>query len=64
MSVRKLILRLTPQARQDFDDVLLYTEATWGQDQADHYESLIIRTLETLLDNPTLVVNDVISDPK
>lgn len=34
MSARKRPVAFTPLARQDFDDVLLYSLITWGRDQA------------------------------
>lgn len=48
MSARSPALRLTRQARRDFDDILLATARTWGQDQADTYEETIDRAFQDL----------------
>ncbi len=52
MSARNPALRLTRQARRDFDDILLATAQTWGQDQADAYEEAIDRAFQDLQAHP------------
>ena len=48
MSVRKISLSFTPQARQDISDVLLYTRQMWGSDQRDIYKNKIDARLDYL----------------
>lgn len=40
--------QLTPQAVADLVEIWHYTEAEWGEVQADHYTSEIERTIERL----------------
>jgi toxin ParE1/3/4 len=47
-------LRITPRARQDYDDILVYSEGIWGQEQADRYEAALNRALDVLLDFPLM----------
>lgn len=39
---------LSPRAQLDLEDIWLYTFKTWSLDQADHYHSTIIATIEGL----------------
>ena len=52
MSARSAVVRLTNRARRDFDDILLATARTWGQDQADAYEETIDRAFWDLRVHP------------
>ena len=52
MFAHNRVLLLTPQARQDLEDIAMFTETTWGLDQADHYESLISQAVELILEHP------------
>ena len=52
MSARKLDLTFTPQARQDFYDILLYSGLTWGADQVDRYELTLHESIRRVLEHP------------
>ena len=52
MSARSPVLRLTRQARRDFEDILLATTRAWGQEQADAYEEAIDRAFQDLRAHP------------
>ena len=54
MSAPRLELRFTPHAPEDLEDILLYSEISWGQRQADHYESLLAKAFEALSFHPHL----------
>jgi toxin ParE1/3/4 len=54
MSARRRAIRLTPDARQDYDDLLLYSLLTWGEAQMREYEAAIERALRSLADYPRL----------
>ena len=54
MSAHRRQLRFTPRARQDYDDILVYTETTWGEEQSERYESLLMSALASLVDHPHL----------
>ncbi len=56
MSARRRRVRLTPRAQRDYDDILLYTEATWGPEQADRYEAALDRGLARLGTNARIGV--------
>jgi toxin ParE1/3/4 len=47
-------LQISTQARADFDDILLDTQAKWGINQAEIYEELIDRALGNLLGQPEM----------
>ena len=52
--VDKHVLQISPQARDDFDDILLDTESRWGREQASQYETSIDRTMVNLVDHPEM----------
>lgn len=52
MSARKVIVRLSREADQDLQDVLLYTRRTWDEAQYVRYRTAIIRTFRLLRDYP------------
>ena len=52
MSARKVVVRLSREADQDLQDLLLYTRRTWGEAQKVTYRTAIIRTLRLLRDYP------------
>lgn len=54
MSVRRGPLRFTTRAQRDLDDILLYSETTWGPDQADRYEAALAEGFDTLRANPQI----------
>lgn len=47
-------LIVTPDARQDLDDILEYTIATWGDDQADEYERILDATFKRIRSFPDI----------
>lgn len=51
---RKRSVAFTPLARQDFDDVLLYSLITWGRDQAALYESQLDRSITQIKEHPDI----------
>jgi toxin ParE1/3/4 len=52
MSSPEFQLELTRHARNDIETILSKTEETWGDRQADVYESLLHEALETIQENP------------
>jgi len=54
MSYRKLSVKLSPRARQDFVDILRYTGETWGQNQLLAYRDKIKDALTAIADNPEI----------
>ena len=55
MSSRKVhLLQLSPQAEQDFVDILRYTGETWGEAQLVAYRDKINEALKALSSNPQL----------
>lgn len=54
MSARSRTVRVTPDARQDLDDLLLYSMLTWGEAQMRSYEAAIERALRNLVRYPRL----------
>ncbi len=52
MSARKFSVAFTRLARQDFDDILLYSLITWGRDQATRYESQLDRSVLQVREHP------------
>lgn len=54
MSARKRSVRLTIDARQDLDDLLLYSLLTWGEVQMRAYEAAIERAFRNLARYPWL----------
>ena len=45
---------LTPKARQDYRQLLLYSRSQWGQRQRDVYKAQLNRALENLADYPEI----------
>lgn len=56
MSAPSRPLRLTDRAQRDYDDLLLYSEQTWGNEQADRYEAAMAEGFDTLQINPRIGV--------
>ena len=54
MSPPKLRLILSPQAQNDFADILQYTLETWGKAQTLSYRSILDKALMTLQENPRI----------
>lgn len=52
MSSPERTVFLSPNARADFSDILLYTLQQWGEDQRDRYEALLTRAIAGLADFP------------
>jgi toxin ParE1/3/4 len=52
MSARRPVVELTPEAEDDYQSFLLYTDQTWGEDQVAIYWARILRTLESLREHP------------
>lgn len=52
MSARKPKLILSPNARKDVSDALLYTQRQWGKPQRATYKALIDRTLREIIEFP------------
>ncbi len=53
-SRRPAVLKLSPQARQDFIDILRFTGETWGQNQLLAYRDKINDALQAIGSNPQL----------
>jgi len=53
-SLPEYSLVLAERAQDDFEDIILYTEQTWGEKQADEYASVIRRALQSLKQNPRM----------
>lgn len=47
-------LFLTPEAKSDITDILNYTIATWGVEQAKVYADRLYKGFKLLLENPLL----------
>ena len=52
MSARRSAIQLTPQADRDYENILLYTERTWGEKQNAIYQASIAQALSALRDHP------------
>jgi toxin ParE1/3/4 len=52
MSARRSAIQLTPQADRDYENILLYTERTWGEKQSATYQASIAQALSALRDHP------------
>lgn len=50
MSSRRLRVVMTPEARSDIGDILLYTELTWDREQRDEYWRHIEATIEATIE--------------
>lgn len=48
MSARSRVLRISPEAAKDFDDILLYSQELWGEEQADRYETSLTNAFERI----------------
>jgi toxin ParE1/3/4 len=44
--------KLTKKARSDFDEILLYTIDTWGEEQAERYRTLLLHGLDLIAQKP------------
>jgi toxin ParE1/3/4 len=54
MSARRLPVNFSPEAWDDLEDIALYSELTWGEEQKDHYLAALDRALLRLGDFPQL----------
>jgi toxin ParE1/3/4 len=54
MFARKPVVRLTPEADRDVEEISLHTEHTWGQERSFIYTSAITQTVGMLRDHPQL----------
>lgn len=54
MCAHRLRLRLAPRARQDFAQILAYTERVWGVEQKSVYRRLTSNALRHLGEHPDL----------
>jgi len=54
MSLLKFELRLTTLARKDLVHILSYTEKTWGIQQANQYEIILHKALDTIRTHPQI----------
>ena len=54
MSNHRLLIKLSPRARQDFVDILRYTGETWGQNQLLVYRDKIKDALTAIAENPEI----------
>ena len=52
MSARRSAVELKPQAERDYENILLYTERTWGEEQSATYQASIAQALSALRDHP------------
>jgi toxin ParE1/3/4 len=52
MSARRPAIHLTPQADRDYENILLYTERTWGEKQSATYQASIAEALNALRNHP------------
>ena len=52
MSARRSAIQLTPQADRDYENILLYTERTWGEKHSATYSASIAQALTALRDHP------------
>ena len=57
MSHPNLPLILSPQAEEDFADILQYTLETWGEAQVYAYREVLDKTLQTIQENPYIGSN-------
>lgn len=54
MSLDDYSIVLSPQAEDDFTDILQYTLETWGERQLYVYRAVIDKALQTILQNPEI----------
>lgn len=54
MSQDELSIFLSPQAEEDFADILQYTLETWGEKQVHVYRAVIDKALLTIQKNPEI----------
>lgn len=52
MSAPRKPVVLSPDARADFTDILLYTWQQWGEGQRDRYEASLKRAITALAEYP------------
>lgn len=45
-------VRLTPKAREDLEEIWVYTATTWSVDQAERYTNQIIDAFDALVASP------------
>ncbi|MGH2534285.1 MAG: type II toxin-antitoxin system RelE/ParE family toxin [Thermomicrobiales bacterium] len=48
MSAPKRTVEFSPRALRDYDDILLVSLTTWGEQQRDAYQALLDRALEEI----------------
>jgi toxin ParE1/3/4 len=54
MSARRLPLRFAPEAREDIQDLLIYTQQQWGVQQRRVYREALNAAFQSLRANPYL----------
>ncbi|TAK64642.1 type II toxin-antitoxin system RelE/ParE family toxin [Methylobacter sp.] len=54
MSGGELSLILSPQAEDDFADILQYTLESWGENQVYIYRTVLDKALRTIQQNPEI----------
>lgn len=54
MSARRLPVHLSPSAWDDLEDIALYSELTWGEEQQDRYMAALDQALLRLGEFPHL----------
>jgi plasmid stabilization system protein ParE len=52
MSARRVSVAFTPRSRQDFEDILLYSGKTWGEQQLREYENQLDQSILLLQSHP------------
>jgi toxin ParE1/3/4 len=52
MSAPKRTVELSPDAEQNYDDILLYSVLNWGETQMQIYQVALDRAIETLAEFP------------
>jgi len=55
MSVRRLALVISPDARQDIRSLLMYSQQQWGREQRRTYKSNLDRAMKQLIRSRTVV---------
>ncbi len=54
MSSHSLAIILSPEAQEDFEDIRVYTQREWGDQQETVYKAALLQALVTLSENPGL----------
>lgn len=54
MSCHRPAFELSARARRDYDEILLYSQVTWGEQRMREYELTLERSFETLAQFPNI----------